>query len=57
MDRKTKEKTIKWMQETQGLWPLGQNKKFILDYLSTNYAPQASGQKKNLPAHLMPPVD
>ena len=30
---------IVWMQETQGLWPLGENEDAILDYLAENYAP------------------
>ncbi|REG82499.1 hypothetical protein [Algoriphagus antarcticus] len=32
---------IVWMQETQGLWDLGENEAKILDYLATNYAPEA----------------
>ncbi|RAI87908.1 hypothetical protein [Algoriphagus yeomjeoni] len=32
---------IVWMQETQGLWPLGENESIILDYLAANYAPEA----------------
>lgn len=32
---------IVWMQETQGLWPLGENESIILDYLAENYAPEA----------------
>ena len=31
---------IVWMQETQGLWDLGENEPAILDYLSTHYAPE-----------------
>ena len=56
MDRKTWKKTIRWMQQNHGLWPLGQNEPFILDYLAENYAPQNSGRRPNLPANLMPPV-
>ncbi|MEQ9442967.1 MAG: hypothetical protein RIG62_28275 [Cyclobacteriaceae bacterium] len=33
--------TIVWMQETQGLWDLGENEAIILDYLAANYAPEA----------------
>ncbi len=29
--------TIRWMQETQGLWDLGEKEDEILDYLSKNY--------------------
>jgi hypothetical protein len=32
--------TIKWMQETQNLWDLGENEEKILDYLEKNYGPQ-----------------
>lgn len=32
---------IVWMQETQGLWDLGENEEVILDYLAANYAPKA----------------
>ena len=40
---------IVWMQETQGLWQLGENEKIILDYLAKNYAPQKKGRRANLP--------
>ncbi|UZD23995.1 hypothetical protein [Algoriphagus halophytocola] len=33
-----KEKIV-WMQETQGLWPLGESEEAILDYLAEHYAP------------------
>ncbi|MBN3582160.1 hypothetical protein JYB64_07155 [Algoriphagus aestuarii] len=32
---------IEWMQETQGLWPLGESEDDILDYLAEHYAPEA----------------
>ncbi|EAZ82812.1 hypothetical protein [Algoriphagus machipongonensis] len=32
---------IEWMQETQGLWPLGEGEDLILDYLAEHYAPEA----------------
>ncbi|WP_439488198.1 hypothetical protein [Algoriphagus sp.] len=32
---------ILWMQETQGLWELGESESLILDYLAENYAPTA----------------
>ena len=41
---------IDWMQETQGLWDLGENEKEILDYLSTYYAPERKGRRANLEA-------
>lgn len=40
--------TIRWMQETQNLWPLGENEELILDYLAKNYAPEEVGRRKNL---------
>lgn len=39
---------IRWMQETQKLWDLGENEALILDYLATNYAPEATGRRKPL---------
>ncbi|MDF4203203.1 monoheme cytochrome C [Maribacter sp. SA7] len=32
--------TIKWMQETQNLWDLGENEAIIINYLVTNYPPK-----------------
>lgn len=32
---------IEWMQETQGLWDLGESESIILDYLAEHYAPEA----------------
>ena len=39
---------IRWMQETQNLWNLGENEKPILEYLSKNYAPQNKGRRAPL---------
>lgn len=39
---------IRWMQETQGLWDLGADEPAILKYLSTHYAPEDTGRRKNL---------
>ena len=36
---------IVWMQETQGLWQLGDNEEIILNYLSKNYAPTKKGRR------------
>ena len=50
--RKTREgwaDSIRWMQQTQGLWDLGQHEHEILDYLSKSYGVPAS-------APLQPPV-
>lgn len=42
------EQMIQWMQATQGLWDLGENKDRIIDYLATNYAPEEKGRRENL---------
>ncbi|MEM9834723.1 MAG: monoheme cytochrome C, partial [Bacteroidota bacterium] len=42
-------KKIVWMQETQGLWDLGDSEPIILDYLAANYAPEEfRGRRKPL---------
>jgi hypothetical protein len=40
--------TIKWMQETQNLWDLGDNHTIIVNYLTTNYPPLDKGRRQNL---------
>ena len=40
--------TIRWMQETQNLWPLGENENIIVNYLVTNYPPRKKGRRKAL---------
>lgn len=42
------QKMIKWMQETQGLWPLGNKEGKIINYLATHYTPQYTGRRKAL---------
>lgn len=37
---------IVWMQETQGLWDLGENEPLILDYLAEHYAPEARASRR-----------
>lgn len=37
MSRKGWQNTIRWMQEKQGLWDLGEAEAVILDYLERNY--------------------
>ena len=37
---------IVWMQETQGLWDLGDNEPIILDYLAANYAPEQRASRR-----------
>ncbi len=39
---------IRWMQETQNLWDLGENEPLILDYLAKYYAPEAAGRRQPL---------
>lgn len=39
---------IRWMQETQNLWSLGENEKPILEYLSKHYAPEKKGRRQPL---------
>ncbi|HHG86034.1 MAG TPA: monoheme cytochrome C [Bacteroidetes bacterium] len=40
--------TIRWMQKTQNLSPLGDNEVLILDYLEKYYAPNKKGRRANL---------
>ena len=47
---------IRWMQDTQRLWPLGDSEGPILDYLAANYSPRFSGRRAPLPASLLPPM-
>lgn len=47
---------IRWMQETQGLWPFNEpTEQILLDYLATNYGPLAGSRRAPLPASLLPP--
>ncbi|NRB63092.1 MAG: hypothetical protein HRU40_08740 [Saprospiraceae bacterium] len=39
---------IVWMQETQGLWDLGENEEVILAYLTNHYAPNEAGRRSGL---------
>lgn len=38
--------TIKWMQETQNLWDLGDNQELTVNYLVKNYPPRKSGDRR-----------
>ncbi len=40
--------TIRWMQETQNLWDLGDNQEIIVNYLVKNYPPIEKGRRENL---------
>ena len=42
--------TIRWMQETQNLWDLGENQEIIVNYLVKNYPPEEKGRRQNLKA-------
>ena len=39
---------IRWMQETQNLWDLGQNEEIIVNYLANNYPPEHKGRRENI---------
>ena len=39
---------IVWMQETQGLWDLGESEETILNYLALHYAPKKAGRRAPL---------
>lgn len=47
--------TIRWMQATQKLWPLGDAEPAILDYLETWYGPKTQYRRPPLQEALMPP--
>ena len=40
--------TIRWMQETQNLWELGDNQNVIVNYLVKNYPVYNKGRRENL---------
>lgn len=42
------EEMIRWMQETQKLWDLGETEAPILDYLAEHYSPEYKGRRVNL---------
>ncbi len=48
MDAAGWEATIRWMQETQNLWDLGEDEDPLIEYLAKNYAPQFEGRRKPL---------
>lgn len=39
---------IRWMQETQNLWDLGNKETVIVNYLAKNYAPDEKGRRHSL---------
>ena len=48
MNRERWNATIRWMQETQNLWDLGENQEIIVNYLVKNYPPIEKGRRENL---------
>jgi len=54
-DRQTWLDTIRWMQATQNLWQFpAEVETQILDYLATNYPPQANRRRAPIATSLMP---
>lgn len=46
---------IRWMQGTQGLWPLDEDtENTILEYLSSNYGPKEDARRPGLRADQLP---
>ena len=48
MNKERWDATIKWMQETQNLWDLGENQEVIVNYLVANYPPVEKGRRASL---------
>ena len=48
MNKERWDATIRWMQETQNLWDLGDNQKVIVDYLVVNYPVMEKSRRENL---------
>ena len=48
MNKERWDATIRWMQETQNLWDLGDNQEIIVNYLVKNYPPTEKGRRENL---------
>lgn len=48
MDRERWNATIRWMQDTQNLWELGNDQKIIVDYLVTQYPVENKGRRAPL---------
>ncbi|MEM1189342.1 MAG: hypothetical protein AAGA95_03390 [Pseudomonadota bacterium] len=54
-DRAHWEHTIRWMQQTQNLWPIpAAQEAVLLDYLAENYGISQQFRRKPLPPELMP---
>jgi hypothetical protein len=55
--RQTWLQMIRWMQDSQGLWPFNEpTETMLLDYLEKHYGPLAASRRQPLPAELMPPT-
>tara|TARA_R110002073_G_scaffold14554_1_gene59270 strand:+ start:39430 stop:39891 length:462 start_codon:yes stop_codon:yes gene_type:complete len=48
MNKERWDATIKWMQETQNLWDLGDNQEIIVNYLVANYPATEKGRRATL---------
>lgn len=48
MNKERWDATIKWMQETQNLWELGEKQEIIVSYLVTNYPITEKGRRASL---------
>lgn len=48
MNKERWDATIRWMQETQNLWDLGENQEVIVNYLVKNYPVYSKGRRENL---------
>ena len=48
MNKERWDATIRWMQETQNLWDLGDNQEVIVNYLVKNYPVNSKGRRSNL---------
>ena len=48
MNRERWNATIRWMQETQNLWDLGDNQEVIVNYLVKNYPVSEKGRRAQL---------
>ena len=55
-DRDTWLHLIRWMQDSQGLWPFNEpTETILLDYLEKHYGPVATSRRQPLAPELMPP--
>jgi len=48
MNKEQWDATIRWMQESQNLWDLGDNQEVIVNYLVKNYPVVSKGRRQNL---------